>query len=101
EAYRDKKTDWLLLPITLGGRPFLRFDDVIIGALVNRFRFQVLYYETFVELVRLGVIVPAFDGFEEMFIESGTGEAVSALSNLLGRLRSAGNLLVSARKAYF
>jgi hypothetical protein len=101
EAYKEKKTDWLLLPITLGGRPFLRFDDVIVGALVNRFRFQFLYYETFVELVRLGVIVPAFDGFEEMFIESGTGEAVSALSNLLGRLRSAGNLLVSARKAYF
>src|SRR5437773_8631504 len=34
EAYRRKETDWLLIPISLGGRTFLRFDDVVIGALV-------------------------------------------------------------------
>ena len=101
QCYKRKETDWLLLPITLGGRPFLRFDDVIIGALMNRFRFQYLYYDAFVELVRLGALIPAFDGFEEMFIESSTGEAISALSNLLGKLHSEGTMLVSARKAYF
>ena len=101
EAYRAKQSDWLLVPIPLGGRTFLRFDDVVVSALVNRLRFQLLYYDAFLELVRLGVLVPAFDGFEEMIVESSSGEAISALGNLVGRLRSAGTLLIAARKAYF
>jgi hypothetical protein len=99
--YKRKSTDWLLVPIPLGGRSFLRFDDVVIGSLANRLRFQILYFEAFINLVRLGAIVPAFDGFEEMFVESSTGEAVSALGNLVKTLRSSGNVLISARKAYF
>lgn len=60
-----QKSDWLLLlPIPLGGRPFLRFDDIVIASIVNNLRFR-FYYESFIELVRLGFIVPAFDGFEE------------------------------------
>ncbi len=101
EAYRAKKTDWLLVPIPLGGRTFLRFDDVVVSSLVNRLRFQLLYYDAFLELVRLGVLVPAFDGFEEMIIEGSSGEAISALGNLLKQLRSAGSILVSARRALF
>ena len=101
EAYRARQADWLLVPIPLGGRTFLRFDDVVVSALVNRLRFQLLYYDAFLELVRLGVLVPAFDGFEEMIVESSSGEAISALGNLVGRLRSAGTLLVAARRAYF
>lgn len=101
KAYKSKETDWLLIPITLGGRTFLRFDDVVIGDLVNRFRFQFFYYEAFIELVRLGVVVPAFDGFEEVFIESSSGEALSALGNLVRTLSSSGSVLISARKAYF
>ena len=101
EAYRAKRSDWLLVPVPLGGRTFLRFDDVVVSALVNRLRFQLLYYDAFLELVRLGVLVPAFDGFEEMIVESSSGEAVSALGNLVGKLRSEGTLLVAARKAYF
>ena len=101
EAYKAKRSDWLLVPVPLGGRTFLRFDDVVVSALVNRLRFQLLYYDAFLELVRLGVLVPAFDGFEEMIVEGSSGEALSALGNLAGKLRSAGTLLVAARKAYF
>ena len=101
EAYKAKQTDWLLVPVPLGGRTFLRFDDVVVSALVNRLRFQLLYYDAFLELVSLGVLVPAFDGFEEMIVESTSGEALSALGGLVGRLRSAGTVLVAARKAYF
>ena len=99
--FKDGKTGWLLLPISLGGRPFLRFDDVVVGELVNRLRFQHLYYDAFLELTKLGVLVPAFDGFEEMFIESSSGEAVSALGNLVQHLQSSGSVLIAARKAYF
>ena len=101
EEYKAKRSNWLLVPIPLGGRSFLRFDDVVVSALVNRLRFQLLYYDAFLELIRLGVLVPAFDGFEEMIVESSSGEAISALGNLIASLRSAGTLLVAARKAYF
>lgn len=100
-AYKQKETSWLLVPIPLGGRTFLRFDDVVVAALVNRLRFQILYYDAFLELVKLGVIVPAFDGFEEMIIEGSSGEAVSALGQLVNNLGSAGTVLVATRKAYF
>lgn len=100
-AYKQKKTDWLLVPIPLGGRTFLRFDDVVIATLVNRLRFQLLYYDAFLELVQLGVLVPAFDGFEEMIIESSSGEAISALGRLVADLKSSGSVLIAARKAYF
>lgn len=101
QLYKEKKADWLLVPVSLGGRTFMRFDDVIIGALVNRLRFPFLYYEAFIELVRLGVVVPAFDGFEEMFVEGSAGDAVSALGNLMNTLESSGTVLIAARKAYF
>jgi hypothetical protein len=100
-AFKSKRSDWLLVPIPLGGRTFLRFDDVVVAALVNRLRFQLLYYDAFIELVRLGVLVPAFDGFEEMMIASSSGEAISALANLVRSLKSSGTALVAARKAYF
>jgi hypothetical protein len=101
QAFKEKRSHWLLVPIPLGGRAFLRFDDVVIAALVNRLRFQRLYFDAFVELVRLGFIVPAFDGFEEMFIEGTGSEAPTALGNLVKTLKSSGTALFAARKAYF
>jgi len=99
--YKAKQQDWLLVPVSLGGRTFMRFDDVIAGALMNRLRFSFLYYEAFIELVRLGVVVPAFDGFEEMFVEGSAGDAISALGNLVQSLQSMGAIMIAARKAYF
>ena len=99
--YRKKEANWLLLPIALGGRPFLRFDEVSIGTLVNKFRFQNLYYQSLVELIRLNAIVPAFDGFEEMFVENAAGDVVSALGNLIQMMNSSGRVVIAARKAYF
>lgn len=101
QNYKDKKSDWLLLPIPLGGRPFLRFDDIVIASIVNNLRFRFFYYDSFIELVRLGFIVPAFDGFEEMFMQNSTGEALSATGGLINKLNSSGSILIAARKAYF
>ena len=101
QRYIDKESNWLLVPIPLGGRQFLRFDDITAGVLHNKYRFPYLYFESFLALVRMGVIVPAFDGFEEMFVEGNSGEANSALSSLLRSLKSTGRVLISARKAYY
>ena len=101
EAFLNKTTKWLLLPVPLGGRPFLRFDDAVIAALVNRLRFPYWYYDAFLELVRMGAVVPAFDGFEEMIEGTHSEEARSAFKNLVGELESEGSLLVAARRAFF
>ena len=101
QRFIDGKSDWLLVPIPLGGKHFLRFDDITVGALQNRYRFPFLYYDSFLALVRMGVIVPAFDGFEEMLVEGSSGEALSAMGILVGALDSRGSLVIAARKAYF
>ena len=90
-----------MVPIPLGGRHFLRFDDITVGVLQNRYRFPFLYFNSFLALVKMGVIIPAFDGFEEMFVASSSGEALSAMGILVGALESRGAIVVAARKAYF
>lgn len=99
-AYRERKTDWLLLPFSLGGNPFLRLDNVIAAGLLNQLRIRRFYIDGFLHLVRLGYIVPALDGFEEVFVET-SGDAVSSLGNLIRDMRGEGTLLVAARTAYF
>jgi hypothetical protein len=99
-AYKERRTDWLLLPFSLGGNPFLRLDSVIAAGLLNQLRIRRFYLDAFLHLVRLGYIVPALDGFEEVFVET-SGEAVSSLGNLISDLRGEGTLMIAARTAYF
>jgi hypothetical protein len=100
KAYRARQTDWLLVPINLGGSPFLRLDNVIAAALLNQLRIRRFYIDGFMQLVRLGFLVPALDGFEEVFVET-AGDAVSSLGNLIQDMRGEGTLLIAARTAYF
>lgn len=101
KAFKKKQTQTLILPIPLGGRLFLRLDDAVIASLSNRYRFSFLYYDSFLELVKMGAIIPAFDGYEEMLTETKSGEAISAIGDLVDQLSSTGTLLLAARKAYF
>jgi hypothetical protein len=101
KAFIKKEANWILLPIPLGGRPFLRFDDIIIGVLANKYRFSSLYYESFLYLVKQGIIVPVFDGFEEVFVSNGASETYSAMGTLLKQFDSQGKVVFSARNAYF
>jgi hypothetical protein len=100
KAYRERRSDWLLVPFSLGGNPFLRLDNVIAAGLLNQLRIRRFYLDGFIHLVRLGYIVPALDGFEEVFIET-SGDAVSSLGNLISDMRGEGTLLIAARTAYF
>lgn len=100
-AYKSRENHTLVLPIILGGTTFLRFDHVMIGTLSKIYRFNRYYYDGIIELIKLGLIIPALDGFEEMFIESHSGEAVSSLGLLIQSLESSGSIIVAARKAFF
>lgn len=99
--FKEKKVSSLIVPIPLSGRSFLTFDDAVIAALSNQLRFGYYYYDAFLHLVKLGAIVPAFDGYEEMLVEGSKGEAVSALGNLVQSLQSSGSVIIAARKAFF
>ncbi|MCY4674353.1 MAG: hypothetical protein OXD43_11430 [Bacteroidetes bacterium] len=100
-AFKRKETSALILPVPLEGRPFLRLDDAVVASLLNRLRFPFLYYDSFLELVKMGAIVPAFDGFEEMLVDTKSNEAFSAIGQLVNQLSSTGTLLVATRRAYF
>lgn len=99
--YKEKATDSLIVPISLSGRTFLNFDDAVIAMLVNKLRFNYLYFDAFIQLVRMGAIVPAFDGYEEMLVEGSKGEAISALGNMVQALDSSGTIFIAARRAFF
>lgn len=101
QKYIDKECDFLFLPISLEGRPFLRLDDLVIGALANKYRFRDYYYEAVVALVKLGVIVLGLDGFEEIIVEGREEKVISSLTELLKKLNSKGKVVVSARKAFY
>jgi hypothetical protein len=99
--FKAKESYSLIVPIPLSGKAFLTFDDAVIAALVNKLRFSYLYYDAFIHLVRLGAVIPAFDGYEEMLVEGSKGEAVSALGNMVQNLDSSGTVFIAARKAFF
>ena len=101
KSYQKIESQRLILPVSLGGRPFIRLDDVIVATLVNKLRFRYLYYNSVVELIKMGVLILALDGFEEMFVEKTSGDAISALGNLFQLLDSSGTILIASRKAYF
>jgi len=49
----------------------------------------------------LGIVVPALDGFEELFVQGTAGDVISALGELLKLLDSSGTLILAARRALF
>lgn len=101
QRYKEKSVTSLVVPIPLNGRAFLTFDDAVIAVLVNKLRFNYFYFDAFIELIKLGAIVPAFDGYEEMLVEGSKGDAVSALGGLIQQLGSSGCVFMAARKAFF
>jgi hypothetical protein len=101
EDYQRGHEHWLLVPVELGGRPFLRLDEIATGALLNKYRFSYLYYDSLIEFCKLGLIVLAIDGFEEMFVDDPAGDATSSVGRLLDSLDSNGRVLISARRAFF
>lgn len=115
QKYLDGDTRFLFLPIGLDGRPFMRFDEVVIGVLAQTYRFRRFYFEAIMELARNGFLVLGLDGFEEMTVEGQENKVISSLGSLLQQqatrvaaenvsaqmLASSGAMVISARKAFY
>lgn len=100
KSFMEGQRDWLVVPIRLGGRPFMSLDEIIAAELSNRWRYMV-YLSAFIELIKLGAVVPALDGFEEVLVESSSRDGISALGDMVAQLEGKGSLVVAARKSYF
>lgn len=101
QSYLDGKSSFLFLPVGLEGRPFMRFDEVVIGVLAQKYRFRRFYYEAVMELAKWGFLVLGLDGFEEMTVEGRENKVISSLGNLLQQYDSNGSLVISARRAFY
>lgn len=101
QNYIANKQNWLFVPIELGGRPYMRLDEIILGTLAKAFRYTHCYLESFFQLLRRGRIVLGLDGFEESFVQGADGDVVSCLASLLKSMDSQGQLVFSSRTAYY
>lgn len=101
KAYLNGDVHFLFLPIGLDGKPFLRFDAVVIGVLTENYRFRRFYYAALLELAKAGFLVLGLDGFEEMTVEGKENAVISSLGDLLQQHQSSGALVISARKAFY
>lgn len=115
QKYLAGEARFLFLPIGLDGRPFMRFDEVVIGVLAQTYRFRRFYFEAIMELARNGFLVLGLDGFEEMTVEGQENKVISSLGSLLQQqatkvaaenasaptLASSGAMVISARKAFY
>lgn len=99
-AFLAGEQDWLYVPIELGGKPFLRLDEFILGSLSRTYRTP-FFIEAFLAMVKCGRIVLALDGFEESAIQGADGEIISSLGTLLASLDSQGSVVFASRKAFY
>lgn len=90
----------LLFPIPLGGRIVANIDDMVAAVTMNKYAFPIMPAH-FYKLVKLGAIVPAFDGLEELFLSDiDKDSARTTVSSLIKSLGGEGVVLIAARKTF-
>ena len=99
DKYIRKQTTKLLLYVNAQGRALARLDEALATELQD---LKVdLTYHSIAVLTRLGILAPVIDGFDELLGVSGYDDAFGSLSGLLMQLEGRGQLIVSARSAYY
>src|SRR5690606_16070721 len=81
------------------GRALSRFNEAL-GSELDDLRAKPTYHAV-TTLVRVGLIVPVIDGFDELLGMSGYDEAFGSLSAFVEELDGEGCLIASARSAYY
>ena len=99
DKYLHGQTAKLLLYVNAQGRALARLNEALATELQD-LRVGLTYHSVAV-LVRLGVLVPVIDGFDELLGVSGYDDAFSSLAGFLEQLEGEGQLLASARSVYY
>ena len=99
DEYLHGRAPGLLLYVNAQGRALARLNEALATELQD---LKVgLTYHSVAVLTRLGMLVPAIDGFDELLGVSGYDDAFSSLAGFLEQLEGEGQLLASARSVYY
>lgn len=97
--YQRGQTDSLYLYINAQGRALARFNEALATELQDLR--AMLTYHAVSALVRLGVLVPVIDGFDELLGVGGYDDAFSSLTGFMEELDGLGQIVASARSTYY
>lgn len=99
DEYLHGRASGLLLYVNAQGRALARLNEALATELQD---LKVgLTYHSVAVLTRLGMLVPAIDGFDELLGVSGYDDAFSSLAGFLEQLEGEGQVLASARSVYY
>lgn len=99
EDYLSKRCDFLLFYVDAQGRALARFSEALATELQD-LRVNLTYHGVST-LVRIGVLVPVIDGFDELIGVGGYDDAFSSISAFIEELDGLGSVLASARSTYY
>lgn len=97
--YLQGKTKKLFLYVDAQGRALARLDEALATELQD-LKVNITYH-SIATLVRVGLLVPVIDGFDELLGVSGYDDAFSSLATFLEQLEGQGGLIASARSVYY
>lgn len=97
--YLEGRSTFLFLYINAQGRALARFNEALATELQDLR--SLLTYHAVSTLVRLGLVIPIVDGFDELLGTGGYEDAFSSLSDFLEELDGLGALVASARSSYY
>lgn len=98
-AYQQGQTTCLYLYVNAQGRALARFHEALATEL-NELR-STIPHHAIATLVRAGIVVPIIDGFDELLGVGGYDDAFASLSAFIEELDGNGQLVASARSAYY
>ena len=99
DRYLRGSTGKLLLYVNAQGRALARLHEALATELQD-LRVNLTYHSV-ATLVRVGLLVPVIDGFDELLGISGYDDAFSTLATFLEQLDGYGRIITSARSTYY
>lgn len=99
DNYLRGKARHLYLYVDAQGRALARFNEALATEL-NEIRVM-LPFHAVPTLVRLGLIIPVIDGFDELIGAGGYDDAYNSISSFIEDLSGEGVIIASARSTYY
>lgn len=99
DLYAKGQVKSLLLYVNAQGRALARFHEALATELQD-LRANLTYHGVST-LVRLGLLVPVIDGFDELLGVGGYDDAFSSLAQFIEELDGEGCIIASARSTYY
>jgi uncharacterized protein YjbI with pentapeptide repeats len=102
EKYLRKESNYIFWHVDLQGRSLVRLNEALMYDLGElRISGLGLYHASILTLIRIGLLVLAIDGFDELAAEIGGAAALGSLSYLVNQLDDKGTIIAASRRTFF